>query len=57
MTALGCLVPFVLMIAGSAIGAAVGGTHGGVVGLIAGLALGVVIGAGLFWALARVERG
>lgn len=56
MTALGCLLPFVLMIAGAAIGAAVGGGHGGIVGAIAGLVLGAVIGGGLFWTLARIER-
>ncbi|MGH7067596.1 MAG: hypothetical protein ACREFO_05205 [Acetobacteraceae bacterium] len=56
MTAIGCLAPFVLMIAGAAIGATVGGTHGGVVGLIAGFAVGILAGAGFFWGLARLER-
>lgn len=56
MTAIGCLAPFVLMIAGAAIGAAVGGTHGGLLGLIAGFVVGIIAGAGFFWGLARLER-
>ncbi|MGH7051390.1 MAG: hypothetical protein ACREFS_08550 [Acetobacteraceae bacterium] len=56
MTAIGCLAPFILMIAGAAIGAAIGGTHGGLIGLIGGFIVGVIAGAGFFWGLARLEQ-
>ncbi|MGH7077459.1 MAG: hypothetical protein ACREFU_05105 [Acetobacteraceae bacterium] len=56
MTAIGCLAPFILMIAGAAIGAAVGGTHGGLIGLIGGFVVGVIAGVGFFWGLARLEQ-
>ncbi len=55
MIAIGCLLPFVLMIAGALAGAALGGTHAGMIGLIAGLAIGVVAAVAMVWGLARVE--
>jgi hypothetical protein len=56
MLALGCLAPFVLMIAGAAIGAGVGGAHGGTVGVIAGFVAGCVIAVGLMWGMGRIGR-
>lgn len=56
MTALGCLLPFGLLIAGAVIGALVGGEQGGMIGLIAGFAVGIVLSVGLVWGLAQLER-
>ena len=46
MPALGCLIPFVLLIVGAAIGGAVGGTRaaiwGGIAGCVVGLACALV---------------
>jgi len=56
MAALGCMVPFVLMIIGAFVGAAIGGNHAGGIGLVVGLGLGVLAAGGMFWGLARLER-
>ncbi len=51
MPALGCLIPFVLMIAGAGVGGAVGGSRyaiwGGIAGFAIGL-LGALVGLRLF---------
>lgn len=57
MVAIGCLLPFVLMIVGALAGAAVGGTHAGLIGMIAGIALGIVGAIAMVWGLARAEKG
>jgi hypothetical protein len=56
MIAIGCLLPFVLMIAGALLGAAYGGTHAGMIGLVAGLVLGIAGAIGMIWAFARAEN-
>jgi hypothetical protein len=40
--AVGCLIPFVLLVIGAAIGAAVGGTADAYLGCVAGFAVGVI---------------
>ena len=42
MVAIGCLLPFVLLLAGAAVGGVLGGTQGGLWGGGAGLAIGLV---------------
>jgi hypothetical protein len=41
--AVGCLIPFVLLVAGAAIGAAVGGTTAAYWGCAAGFAVGLIV--------------
>jgi hypothetical protein len=41
--ATGCLISFVLLVAGAIIGAAVGGTAATLVGCVSGLALGIIV--------------
>jgi tellurite resistance protein TehA-like permease len=42
MPALGCLIPFVLLIVGAAIGGAIGGTRPAIWGGVAGFAIGLL---------------
>ena len=42
MIGIGCLLPFVLMIAGAAIGGVIGGTPDDIWGAVAGAAIGLV---------------
>ena len=57
MLAIGCIVPFVLMLAGAGIGAAFGGDRGGLIGLVAGFLIGAAaMGIGL-WTFERARNG
>jgi hypothetical protein len=42
MPALGCLIPFVLLIVGAAVGGAIGGTRSAIWGGVAGFAVGLL---------------
>jgi len=42
MIGIGCLLPFVLMIAGAAIGGVIGGTPDSIWGAVAGAAIGLI---------------
>jgi hypothetical protein len=53
MPALGCLIPFVLLIVGAAAGGAIGGTRAAVWGGAAGFAIGLL---GALLALRMFER-
>lgn len=56
MLAIGCLLPLILVIAGSGIGAALGSTAGGVWGGIAGFVLGCAGFLGMMWGLERIKH-
>jgi hypothetical protein len=57
MLAIGCLLPFALMVVGAVAGAYAGGAHGGVLGLLAGLVGGVVIVLAGLWGFDRLRGG
>ena len=56
MLAIGCIVPFVLMLAGAGIGAAIGGDRGGLIGLVAGFLIGGAIVAVALWTFERARN-
>jgi len=55
MAAVGCLIPFVLMIAGAAAGGVVSGGHDAILGGVAGAAIGLVAMIALLWGFERIR--
>ena len=56
MIAIGCVVPFVLMLAGAAIGAAIGDERGGLIGLVAGFLIGAAAMGISLWLFERARN-
>ena len=56
MIAIGCAVPFVLMLAGAAIGAAIGGDRGGLIGLVTGFVIGTAAMGISLWLFERARN-
>lgn len=56
MPALGCLIPFVLLLAGMAAGWAIGGRHDAFLGAVAGAAIGVAAILALLWWWGRLRE-
>jgi hypothetical protein len=56
MVAIGCFIPFVLMLAGAGIGAATGGDRGGLIGLVAGFLIGAAAMGTALWAFERARN-
>ncbi len=55
MIALGCVVPFVLMLAGAALGAWAGGDRGGLIGLVAGFLIGAAAMGFALWTFEKAR--
>jgi hypothetical protein len=56
MVAVGCIVPFILMLLGAGIGAWTGGDRGGLIGLVAGFLIGAAVMALGFWSFERARN-
>jgi hypothetical protein len=56
MLAIGCLLPLVLVLAGSGIGVALGSTVGGIWGGAAGLVIGCAGLLAMLWGLERIKH-
>lgn len=56
MAALGCVIPFVLMLLGAGIGAASGGDRGGLIGLVSGFLIGAALMAFAYWTFERARN-
>jgi hypothetical protein len=56
MAAIGCVIPFLLMLAGAAIGAATAGDRGGLIGLVAGFLIGALVMALAYWSFQRARN-
>ena len=56
MVAIGCVIPFVLMLLGAAIGAAIAGDRGGLWGLVAGFLIGAACMALAYWIFERARN-
>lgn len=56
MLALGCLLPVLMVAAGTGIGAAMGSTAGGIWGGIAGFFLGCLAVLALIWGIEEIKQ-
>lgn len=56
MVAIGCVIPFVLMLLGAGIGAAIAGDRGGLWGLVIGFLIGAAAMALAYWTFERARN-
>ncbi|MBY8828607.1 hypothetical protein [Hephaestia mangrovi] len=56
MLAVGCLVPFILLVGGAILGAQLGGTAGSIWGSVIGLVAGLAVPAVMFGALLSARK-